>query len=617
MAEPSKEKDIADVLKNIREEMMKRKQLLAQKEGNQELKKLNSTLSKDKVAQPTVKFPSGEDIARALIKSSPIFDRSFGGWMKDTINYAQASNQELSGINKELQRTPKNSGEELSVEYLDMMSDQLKNINYDINEGLSNSIKRLDGIESVLTGMSTSLVDSNNDNFKRTISEDRLQLKAIYDLNGSVKSGVGRIVGELVRMRDDNTRNNEKLLMRTNEEGKDSGKSNPKAGVVLPTPERADDSSSGGGFLAGAGLMAGIGVLKKLMGAPLALIRGFSNLFSGFGGIVKLLKSATKFIRVGPIALLTAIWDFGKGFFNAKEILGKSEVTILDRVKAGISELLGGFGDLFDWVAKIFGFDTDVGKSIREGFLEIAKKPFEMAQSVVDWFKNDLFGGIDMSTSLVDIPGIIADNLQKELIKLVTWIGEGLAGILSSAKDTMSGWVEDLKKGFNDKIKKPFYNMINSVLDAVFNVVDKFVELIPDAFGGEEARKKMQEARANWKVGEDDQPESTTMPPTANKNPSPELSAPSRAIELPTQAATVGPLEVTPIIPMSATTPTYGKAAVNTQDIKTAQQQQTTVNMPVSQVKNNVNNSKNTTVLNSQSLQPSNNQDSGRELWNY
>ncbi|AVO22870.1 tail length tape measure protein [Erwinia phage vB_EamM-Bue1] len=696
MAEPRSmsDRDINDILKQIKEEMMKRKQLRAQNETNSELKKLNTTLTSNSAQKkPEIKIPTARDITNTFIKSSPIFSRDFTNWVHDTARYTQSSNDELAAMNKGLQSLNVGGTDNSDqLEYLDMISDQITGLSAASKDHSDKNLQRLDtistGIGKLVDGVtfdgndslkmfvrlgtiddtlmrtSDDLIDSNEDFYHKSLTASDKLIRLGESTKSKIGRGLGQVVNQLVRLREDMGRDNAKMLGRMNEDKKDEGTTHPVASSVVPTDPRADQNgSTGAGFLAGALGMGALSMLKKVLFAPLALVRGLVGIFTSMTGITSLLGKAGKFLRIGPLALITSIFEFGKGFINAKEILGKGSVTIVDRVRAGVSELLGSFGDLFDWVGKIFGFDTDAGKMIREGWLKISQKPFEWLQSVVDWVKNDLFSGIDLNTSLVDIPGKVVDNLQKGLTDLVNWIGDGLVSAFDTAKKSMGGFIDDMKKGFAENVKKPFLNMINAITGAMFDVIGKFVDIIPDALGGAVARDKVEEMRKTMTIDVDppeakvetpakpatqDKPQTEDVqrdpnqtverkpqPETPEPKPaprpdmpqpvqqpaplvSPQLTLPLPEIKLPTQEATVVvPDGKTDPIPMSAATPQYGRAAMNTQEMKGAQQTTNVVNAPVIQNKNNINAPQNTTILNSPSLQPSNAANQTRDLWNW
>lgn len=637
---PAGETDFKDVLAMIKERMERNREFKAQEEMTSEIKKLNNTLTSNtaKKKDPLPKIPSGRDIANALVRSSTVFGRDFSNWVKDTARYTQASNDELHQANKNLSSLSGVNDNSEQLVYLELIADQAGIMSDTVKDIGGKQLIRLDAIESHLTGMNKSLVDTAVSGDRKAFNEGRLQLKAIMDVNTSVKSGTGRITGELVKLRQ-GIKHGDELSRRSDNENRKDGKNDglAKATVVEPT-KPAEDSSNGSGvlgFLVGAGGMAALGLMKKLLFAPMTLVRGLIGVFTNMKGILPMLGKAGKLLRIGPLALLSSIFEFGKGFYDAKEVLGKKQVTVLDRVRAGFTELLGSFGDFGDWVAKIFGFDTEMGKTVREKFLWISQKPFEWAQSIVDWFKNDLFSGIDRGTSLTDIPGIIAGNLQKQLTDFVTWMGNKIGELWTDTKKGVGDLVDNMKDGFVDNVKKPFLNFINTLTSMMFDILDKFVSVIPDKLGGEFAREKIKGMRDSMTIDvngdrtnaanvQGDLPNQPATPgPTPIRDSvhdmqkaAPTLSIPELVpdIKLSTQGATVDPSLAN--ADTTAPIPQYGKAAMNTQEIKQAQTVETKVIMPVSQTKNNVNASRNTTVLNSPGLNPGNPMMTPPTLWN-
>lgn len=622
-----KDKDVKNVLNDIKAEMMKRKQLRAQNQTNKELERLSNQLESQKGNNQTAKVPTAQEIIRSLTHISPIFSRDFSAWMKNTLTVAESSNSELNSINSNLLRPVQSAKDDSSEEYLDLISDHLKVIGVTTHDGFSSANSKLELIRVGLGGVSSSIEDAQKNSLVAANRDSRQQTLVLMGIDQKIGNAVGQVVNQLVRIRDDNAKWNEKQYLAAQEAAKDTGKPHPQAGSKLPispNDQNGDglpDIGGAGGFLAGAGALLALGLFKKVLGAPLALIRGLTGIFTGMGGITKMLKPLTKLFRVGPLALIAAAWDFGKGFINAGEVLGKDKVTVVDRIRAGSSELVGGIGDLVDWVTKIFGFDTNFGKSFREEFLALSKKPAEWAQAVVDWFKNDLFSGIDWGTSLVDIPGKLVENLQGELTKLVNWIGDGVGSLISSATDSMGNFVDSLKKGFDDKVKKPFQHLVNTILDSIFDIVDKFVSIIPDAIGGDVARKKMEDARAAMKLGDGGTLDNPT-PTTPSGNPVPASSATMQPVgkDLPTGAATVSPtgeaLRSGASTDLSSATPNRSTAVNNVRQIKETENAGKVLNS----IQQNVDNKKTVTtnnVYNSQSLEPQNKSDMSDMLWGW
>lgn len=730
MSDPAdKQEKMVDVLNRIKVEIQQRKELAAQNRANKELTKMNATLTANtKAAQGSnvVKFPTVQELTNGFMKISPIFNNTaYSAWMKDTLESNENTARGLDKLNGQLANPQPVDpvADNTQTEYLDLIATQLKDGNSEVlqrldgisgkleaqvakppatitllpddtqteyldliatemKEGTSSTLQRLETISNKLAGVSGSLgrivtgvEQVNKEGLTRLHEDSRNELASLMRIENKVGASTGAVVGQLVRMRDDDAKWREKEEMHRLEGAKDNAPPVPVADTVVPPPE-PPDTGSGGGFLGGLLAMGALTALKKVIGLPMAMIRGIIPLFTSFGGIAKAFKGIGKLFKIGPLALITSVVEFCNGFINAKEILGQDSVTILDRIKAGFSELLGSFGDLVDWVLSLFGVEGDFGKKTREVFLAIVQKPFEWAQAIVDWFKNDLFAGIGLGTSLTAIPGMVADNLTASLKKLIGWIGDGITGFVDDGIKVMDSVVENMKSGFVEHIKKPFYNMVNSILDTVLNIVEKFVELIPDALGGESARQKIAEARDGWKLEDEPtetakgqtQPEpnkpvedkpvpekpepnkpvvATTKPVSPELEPTPKVEEPV-PVEKPKANKPVAPstkpvaaeLEVIPEPPKPETpkggsyadglaaaygglrndplknaVPARGVASQNTAAIQANKEQSVTVVAPVQQ---NVNNAKSTTVnnnYNSTSLEPTNRGDGSRSLW--
>lgn len=500
MAQEATNNDVVKVLDKIKAEMMQRKQLRAQNETNRQLDRMNKNLAKLESAtkQGTkaeskpfeIRIPTVNEIVMGFARMSPIFTRDFSVWMKDTVDVGNEGNRELENIAGKIDRLgeiTRMPTDDTSLEYLNLISDQLKSANDD-------TLKRMDeqSVSLVRVGSFLNMIDGVMIEVRGDVAELKKNSDDTLTRLSSIENKIGRtgghIVGVLTRIFDEDQKWREKDEMRRGETDKETG-GHPQAGSVIPKDDDQKDDSSGIGAAVAA--MLGLNALKGFLLKPFKIIGGvvgtFLGMFSKLGeGITKLLGpfgKVFKFLKVGPLALLSMIWDFGKGFIDAKEILGKGAVTIVDRVRAGISELVGGFGDLFDWVSKIFGFDTEAGETLRKYTLMITEAPARWLNGIIDWISNDLFAGIGRDTSLTDIPGKLADNLQSELIKLVDWITGGISSVIDEGMGVANKVIDDIKKGFAENVKKPFFNMLNTITNAMFDIVDKFVSIIPDALG--------------------------------------------------------------------------------------------------------------------------------------
>ncbi|CAM0053808.1 hypothetical protein VPHD492_0080 [Vibrio phage D492] len=203
----------------------------------------------------------------------------------------------------------------------------------------------------------------------------------------------------------------------------EKGGTSPIGGGAVPTSGDADDADLTPMF----GLLGGLGGLSTMA----------ANLLAP-------LKKVLKLFRVGPLALVAAAWDFGQGFMNASEILGKDNVQITDRIQAGIANIMGGIGQLGDWIAGLFGFETDIQSFLTNNTIDLTQ-PLVDGLNKITGYLSGMWDGITPDTSLVDIPSMVMDNvgrMTKEAILAVTdfdWdnAGDGLKGAMGVFWDTI------------------------------------------------------------------------------------------------------------------------------------------------------------------------------------
>jgi hypothetical protein len=148
-----------------------------------------------------------------------------------------------------------------------------------------------------------------------------------------------------------------------------------------PGPDVGPDSPHGGGFLK---------MLEGFMAPIMMLLR--TSLVAFAGAAIGLF---TTMVAI-PALIATAIYKFLDGFFNAEEIIGKasSDITMLDRVKAGVANIWGTILKIVDWVTNLFGFDlfdsTNMEKKIYGALDDGQRKITETFNNIVDYGKEKL-----------------------------------------------------------------------------------------------------------------------------------------------------------------------------------------------------------------------------------
>lgn len=196
-----------------------------------------------------------------------------------------------------------------------------------------------------------------------------------------------------------------------------------------------------GGFI---GLLSGIaGAMGTIMGGGMikGIIGGITSLVKFVGVLGKgMLALGTKLLL--PAAVLTAIYAFFDGFFNAAEFLNKSDVSIGERILVGVSNIIGVFGRIFDWLTEKMGFDffdsTDLTKRVYDFFLSIPNKVMEL----FEFINNSIAEAF--STALDKVFGL-ANRITGIFSRLTQMIEEKINGIKQFASDLplIGRWIGD------------------------------------------------------------------------------------------------------------------------------------------------------------------------------
>lgn len=173
---------------------------------------------------------------------------------------------------------------------------------------------------------------------------------------------------KLIRVEEDNEKDR-KRDEKLKKLGEDHGPGVPDIKAVGDVLE-----SQKGGFTS---------LLDKMMAPLLFMVRSAIGTFVlGVGAFV------TEFIAI-PAMIGTAIYKLLDGFFNAEKIIGKSseDITMLDRVKAGVANIWGSVFKLVDWVLELFGFDLFDSKDMEK---KIYKVMDGVQNKIVDVYKSSI-----------------------------------------------------------------------------------------------------------------------------------------------------------------------------------------------------------------------------------
>lgn len=209
--------------------------------------------------------------------------------------------------------------------------------------------------------------------------------------------------------------------------------------------------AGGGGLLAGLGAfikffkpIASIGMklLKFVGGGVFKGLKGMLKIFKPLMSVgPKLLKLGLKATGIG--AILLGIYDFVSGFFSAGEILDKEEgdVTITDRIAAGVASLTNGFLGIIDWFTEtVFGFsflpedfEGDFAKLLAGFFSGIVDSIKGIVDSVVG-FVSDIFS-MDNIPSLSDIGKFVSEKVDSFVADVKSFIPDLLGDVAGGVKN--------------------------------------------------------------------------------------------------------------------------------------------------------------------------------------
>jgi hypothetical protein len=389
-------------------------------------------------------LPSFDNITSAIMTASPIL--GYGARLLQTVGEG-ASNQK----SKKLQRSQQErDGEIRADDILDDSDD-----------------------EDTVSGGGGSVSDSEK--YLESILDQLVTLNSIW---GDGTTETNNKLSELVRVEEE-VKEEQRLLREQNEydsiEAQRRQNAGEDGGAPSPSGNPEDDSMLNnilGGGMGGA-----------IMAAVTGIAGFFGPILASAGSIAGL---AAK-VAIIP-AVIYSIYQFIEGFFNAGEILGlgENEVTISDRIAAGIGSVVDGFlsmiNSIVSTVAGWFGMDVDF---MPENSKELISKSIK---GMFDWYKgifNDwwsLFGfGPEQEQSILDGVKGIAKSVLSIPVMLFNMI-TGFFGV-----DPIS----------REEAKEKIMGGITSIVSGLLAVPLKFINWILAPLGAEQFTFEEIQAKIN------------------------------------------------------------------------------------------------------------------------
>ena len=181
------------------------------------------------------------------------------------------------------------------------------------------------------------------------------------------------------------------------------------------------------------------GPLLKLFGKGGPLFKVFRPLTNIFGSLTKVAPALLKVGKfTGVVTAIMALVDFVTGFANAADILGKDDVSLIERFQVAATNIITSLLEPIDWLAEKAGFDLfegskdDLTKKIVNGYNEFI---MNIVDKTKEWF-----------TSLIDgIGGWIDEKFGD------TWIGDQFKSIIGDSDDDEG----DISENDNSNEKAP------------------------------------------------------------------------------------------------------------------------------------------------------------------
>jgi hypothetical protein len=397
-------------------------------------------------------LPSFDNITSAIMTASPIL--GYGARLLQTVGEG-ASNQK----SKKLQRSQQErDGQIRANDILD------------------------DDDEDTVSGGGGSVSDSEK--YLESILDQLVTLNSIW---GDGTTETNRKLSELVRVEEE-VKEEQRLLREQNEydnieaqRRQDAG--GERGGSPSPTGDPESDSMLnnilGGGM--GGAIMAAVTGIASFFGPILAA----SSTIAGLAAKVAIIP-----------AVIYAIYEFIDGFFNAGEILGlgESEVTISDRIAAGIGSVVDGFLSMINSIVSTvmgwFGMDIDfMPENSKQIISNSIKGMFDFYKGIFNDVLS-LFGfGPDQEQSLLD--GV--KGIAKSVLSIPLMLFNMVTGFFGIDEITSEDIKTKITSGI-DSVVKAISNFVTGILDSAVDFVTESIPTWKDlkslvGFGDDEEKK--------------------------------------------------------------------------------------------------------------------------------
>ena len=397
-------------------------------------------------------LPSFDNITSAIMTASPIL--GYGARLLQTVSEGAGNNNARNAQRSQQER----DGQIRANDILD------------------------DDDEDTVSGGGGSVSDSEK--YLESILDQLVTLNSIW---GDGTTETNNKLSELVRVEEE-VKEEQRLLREQNEfdsieaqRRQDAG--GERGGSPSPTGDPESDS------MLNSILGGGMG------GAIMAAVTGIAGFFGPILAASSTIAGLAAKVAIIP-AVIYAIYQFIEGFFNAGEILGlgENEVTISDRIAAGIGSVVDGFLSMINSIVSTvmgwFGMDIDfMPENSKQIISNSIKGMFDFYKGIFNDVLS-LFGfGPDQEQSLLD--GV--KGIAKSVLSIPLMLFNMVTGFFGIDEITSEDIKTKITSGI-DSVVKAISNFVTGILDSAVDFVTESIPTWKDlkslvGFGDDEEKK--------------------------------------------------------------------------------------------------------------------------------
>jgi len=183
-------------------------------------------------------------------------------------------------------------------------------------------------------------------------------------------------------------------------------------------------------WLKGLNIGRKLSIIGKLIIKPFKMLGNIGKIILPIGKLV------SKFGKMIPfVGQIITVIEGIFGFFNAKKILGKDTITIMDRFASAIGGIFEGFGEVADMLLGWFGFDTNIKTWLNENFTKPLAALFNMDLSEIWNNMTEYYSNLwsDLTIGIKDFFSDIFnwENLKENLVTVWNWTPFGIISNLA------------------------------------------------------------------------------------------------------------------------------------------------------------------------------------------